>query len=81
VVRVGAETRPISEILEGLSAGSATSSIGTVLIDSEASLRGAFENLPGRTGQAKRASMRRSSAPLKRRMEALTCSRPHSLVD
>ena len=45
VVRVGAEHGGRSEILEGLSAGQNVVASGQFLIDSEASLRGAFENL------------------------------------
>jgi Cu(I)/Ag(I) efflux system membrane fusion protein len=45
LVRVGAEHGGRSEILEGLSAGQNVVASGQFLIDSEASLRGAFENL------------------------------------
>jgi Cu(I)/Ag(I) efflux system membrane fusion protein len=45
LVRVGAEHAGRSEILEGLSAGQNVVASGQFLIDSEASLRGAFENL------------------------------------
>ena len=45
VVRVGAEHGGRSEILEGLSAGQNVVASGQFLIDSEASLREAFENL------------------------------------
>jgi Cu(I)/Ag(I) efflux system membrane fusion protein len=45
LVRVGAERGGRSEILEGLSAGQHVVVSGQFLIDSEASLRGAFENL------------------------------------
>jgi Cu(I)/Ag(I) efflux system membrane fusion protein len=45
LVRVGAERGGRSEILEGLSAGQNVVASGQFLIDSEASLRGAFENL------------------------------------
>lgn len=47
LVRVGAEYAGRSEILEGLSAGQNVVASGQFLIDSEASLRGAFENLAG----------------------------------
>jgi Cu(I)/Ag(I) efflux system membrane fusion protein len=47
LVRVGAEHGGRSEILEGLSAGQNVVASGQFLIDSEASLRGAFENLAG----------------------------------
>jgi membrane fusion protein, copper/silver efflux system len=45
LVRVGAEHGGRSEILEGLDAGQNVVASGQFLIDSEASLRGAFENL------------------------------------
>ncbi len=45
LVRVGAEHGGRSEILEGLRAGQNVVASGQFLIDSEASLRGAFENL------------------------------------
>jgi len=47
LVRVGAERGGRSEILDGLSAGQNVVASGQFLIDSEASLRGAFENLAG----------------------------------
>jgi Cu(I)/Ag(I) efflux system membrane fusion protein len=47
LVRVGAEHGGRSEILDGLSAGQNIVASGQFLIDSEASLRGAFENLAG----------------------------------
>src|SRR5258708_6181650 len=47
LVRVGAEHAGRSEIIEGLSAGQNVVASGQFLIDSEASLRGAFENLAG----------------------------------
>jgi len=47
LVRVGAEHAGRSEILDGLSAGQNVIASGQFLIDSEASLRGAFENLAG----------------------------------
>lgn len=46
-VRVGAEHAGRSEILEGLSAGQNVVASGQFLIDSEASLRAAFDNLVG----------------------------------
>jgi Cu(I)/Ag(I) efflux system membrane fusion protein len=50
-VRVGAEHGGRSEILEGLAAGQNVVASGQFLIDSEASLRGAFENLAGSTAR------------------------------
>ncbi len=47
LVRVGAEHGGRSEILEGLSVGQNVVASGQFLIDSEASLRGAFDNLAG----------------------------------
>ncbi len=47
LVRVGAEHGGRSEILEGLSLGQNIVASGQFLIDSEASLRGAFDNLAG----------------------------------
>jgi Cu(I)/Ag(I) efflux system membrane fusion protein len=47
VVRVGAEYAGNSEILTGLTAGQNVVASGQFLIDSEASLRGAFDNLTG----------------------------------
>ena len=47
LVRIGAEHGGRSEILYGLSAGQNVVASGQFLIDSEASLRGAFENLAG----------------------------------
>lgn len=47
VVRVGAEHNGSSEILEGLRRGQNVVASGQFLIDSEASLRGAFNNLAG----------------------------------
>jgi Cu(I)/Ag(I) efflux system membrane fusion protein len=47
LVRVGAEHAGRSEILDGLSVGQNVIASGQFLIDSEASLRGAFENLAG----------------------------------
>ena len=46
-VRVGAEHGDRSEILEGLTLGQEVVASGQFLIDSEASLRGAFDNLAG----------------------------------
>lgn len=46
-VRVGAEQGGRSEILEGLTLGQNVVSSGQFLIDSEANLRGAFDNLAG----------------------------------
>jgi membrane fusion protein, copper/silver efflux system len=47
LVRVGAEHDGRSEILEGLRVGQNVVASGQFLIDSEASLRGAFDNLAG----------------------------------
>jgi Cu(I)/Ag(I) efflux system membrane fusion protein len=47
LVRVGVEHGGRSEILEGLSFGQNVVASGQFLIDSEASLRGAFDNLAG----------------------------------
>jgi Cu(I)/Ag(I) efflux system membrane fusion protein len=46
-VRVGAEQGGRSEILEGLTLGENVVASGQFLIDSEANLRGAFDNLAG----------------------------------
>ena len=46
-VRIGAEQGGRSEILEGLSLGQNVVASGQFLIDSEANLRGAFDNLAG----------------------------------
>ncbi|MEA3106731.1 MAG: rane fusion protein copper/silver efflux system [Gammaproteobacteria bacterium] len=46
-VRVGAEQGGRSEILEGLDLGQSVVASGQFLIDSEANLRGAFDNLAG----------------------------------
>lgn len=46
-VRVGAEQGGRSEILEGLALGQSVVASGQFLIDSEANLRGAFDNLVG----------------------------------
>jgi Cu(I)/Ag(I) efflux system membrane fusion protein len=47
LVRVGAEQGGRSEILEGLNLGQSIVASGQFLIDSEANLRGAFDNLAG----------------------------------
>jgi Cu(I)/Ag(I) efflux system membrane fusion protein len=47
LVQVGAEQGGRSEILEGLSLGQSVVASGQFLIDSEANLRGAFDNLSG----------------------------------
>ena len=52
LVRVGAEYAGKSEIIEGLSLGQQVVASGQFLIDSEANLRGAFDNLTG-AGDAK----------------------------
>lgn len=49
LVRIGAEHGGRSEILQGLSVGQNVVASGQFLIDSEASLRGAFDNLAGAT--------------------------------
>ncbi len=49
LVRVGAEHGGRSQILEGLSVGQNVVASSQFLIDSEASLRGAFNNLAGPT--------------------------------
>jgi len=46
-VRVGAEQGGRSEILEGINLGQSVVASGQFLIDSEANLRGAFDNLAG----------------------------------
>jgi Cu(I)/Ag(I) efflux system membrane fusion protein len=52
LVRVGAEHGGRSEILEGLTLGQSVVASGQFLIDSEASLRGAFDSLAGARGTA-----------------------------
>jgi len=52
LVRIGAEYAGKSEIIEGLSLGQQVVASGQFLIDSEANLRGAFDNLAG-SGDAK----------------------------
>ncbi len=52
LVRVGAEQGGRSQILEGVSLGQTIVASGQFLIDSEASLRGAFENLAGASATA-----------------------------
>jgi membrane fusion protein, copper/silver efflux system len=47
VVRVGAESGGRSEILEGVQLGQSVVSSGQFLIDSEANLRSAFDDLAG----------------------------------
>jgi Cu(I)/Ag(I) efflux system membrane fusion protein len=47
LVQVGAEQGGRSEILQGLSLGQSVVASGQFLIDSEANLRGAFDNLAG----------------------------------
>src|SRR5258705_37885 len=49
LIRVGTEHGGRSEILEGLTVGQSVVASGQFLIDSEASLRGAFDNLAGST--------------------------------
>jgi membrane fusion protein, copper/silver efflux system len=46
-VRVGTEQGGRSEIIEGLTIGQSVVASGQFLIDSEANLRGAFDNLEG----------------------------------
>jgi Cu(I)/Ag(I) efflux system membrane fusion protein len=50
LVRVGAEHGGRSEILDGLTLGQSVVASGQFLIDSEASLRGAFDSLTGASG-------------------------------
>jgi membrane fusion protein, copper/silver efflux system len=50
LVRVGAEHSGRSEILDGLTLGQSVVASGQFLIDSEASLRGAFDKLAGASG-------------------------------
>ena len=61
LVQVGAEYAGNSEILEGLAAGQKVVASGQFLIDSEASLRGAFDNLtganPGKSAETDRGLM------------------------
>jgi Cu(I)/Ag(I) efflux system membrane fusion protein len=52
LVRIGSEYGGRSEVLEGLSVGQNVVASGQFLIDSEASLRGAFENLAGSSSAA-----------------------------
>jgi Cu(I)/Ag(I) efflux system membrane fusion protein len=52
VVRVGAEHGDRSEILDGLTVGQSVVASGQFLIDSEASLRSAFESLGAASGTA-----------------------------
>src|SRR5260370_15121344 len=62
--RVGAEHAGRSEILDGLSAGQNVVASGQFLIDSEARLRGAFDNLSGSNDtQEKDAKPRLMPAP------------------
>jgi Cu(I)/Ag(I) efflux system membrane fusion protein len=53
LVRVGSEHGERSEILDGLRVGEQVVASGQFLIDSEASLRGAFENLAGASTDTK----------------------------
>jgi Cu(I)/Ag(I) efflux system membrane fusion protein len=55
LVRVGAEQGGRSEILEGLNLGQSVVASGQFLIDSEANLRGAFDNLAGSNESPTRA--------------------------
>jgi Cu(I)/Ag(I) efflux system membrane fusion protein len=52
VVHVGTEHGDRSEILDGLTMGQNIVASGQFLIDSEASLRGAFESLAGASGKS-----------------------------
>jgi Cu(I)/Ag(I) efflux system membrane fusion protein len=56
LVRVGAEYGGRSEILEGLHLGQNVVASGQFLIDSEANLRGAFDNLAGATESTSKAA-------------------------
>jgi membrane fusion protein, copper/silver efflux system len=58
LVRVGAEQGGRSEILEGLTLGQSVVASGQFLIDSEASLRGAFDSLAGAGGTAEQDATR-----------------------
>jgi Cu(I)/Ag(I) efflux system membrane fusion protein len=62
LVQVGAEYAGNSEILAGLAAGQKVVASGQFLIDSEASLRGAFDNLTG-ASPGKSAGMDRGLMP------------------
>ncbi len=54
VIRLGAEQGGRAQILDGLRLGQTVVASGQFLIDSEASLRGAFENLAGASGATKK---------------------------
>ena len=62
LVRVGAEHGGKSEIIQGLSLGQNVVASGQFLIDSEANLRGAFDNLTG-SGDAKNKDAELMPAP------------------
>jgi Cu(I)/Ag(I) efflux system membrane fusion protein len=63
LVQVGAEYAGNSEILSGLAAGQQVVASGQFLIDSEASLRGAFDNLAGAAAGAADADPELMPAP------------------
>ena len=82
VVRVGAEHGGRSEILEGLQLGQNVVASGQFLIDSEANLRGAFDNLAGSnesTTEGREADVDAGALDAIPGRGALTCS-PHSSV-
>lgn len=62
LVRVGAEYGGKSEIIEGLTLGQRVVASGQFLIDSEANLRGAFDNLTG-SGDAQAEDIEQSLMP------------------
>jgi len=65
LVQVGAEYAGNSEILDGLTVGQQVVASGQFLIDSEASLRGAFENLTGaKPGKSADADSSMSMMPM-----------------
>jgi Cu(I)/Ag(I) efflux system membrane fusion protein len=70
LVRVGAEQGGRSQILEGLTLGQSVVASGQFLIDSEADLRGAFDNLAGSTeSRSKDAKQELMPAPSAQRSD------------
>jgi Cu(I)/Ag(I) efflux system membrane fusion protein len=63
LVQVGAEQGGRSEILEGLNLGQSVVASGQFLIDSEANLRGAFDNLAG-SNESKNEKMKPMMMPM-----------------
>src|SRR5258706_124951 len=63
LVRVGTEQGGRSEILEGLTLGQSVVASGQFLIDSEADLRGAFDNLAG-SNESKSEEARPMTMPM-----------------